>query len=210
MSFPCQCPPKVGEPFDYKAYQCTPTTLYLNYFMSQLLLRSQYYNYIQTGVNQAPYLKNQFSYKVPIYLFKYYSIKDPRILLKTYTYQQLFDIYLIAQQYKTLDQVPFSVKDNWGPVDKELYNSILMLPMTESLYQAIALANDYRAGGLKYGYTFKLPPNIVAMNKDEIPPGQVISHNYPGDELITISRNARLIVNAYLFKGAFLDFTPPS
>jgi len=48
------------------------------------------------------------------------------------------------------------------------------------------------------------------MNKDEIPPGQVISHNYPGDELITISRNARIIVNAYLFKGAFLDFTPPN
>ncbi len=208
MSYPCQCPPKVGEPLPYKAYTCNPDTLFLNYFMSLLLLRSNYYNYLQTGVNQAPDLKNQYSYKVPIYLFKYYSLLDPRIVLKTYTYQQLFNIFLAAQQYKTIETVPISVKANWDKVDVEVYTNILLLPLTEALYQAVALANQQRGLGLNYSYTFTLPPNIVLLFKDEIPPEQAISKCYGANELITISRNAQPIVNAYMFKGLFPDFKP--
>lgn len=208
MSFPCQCPPKVGEPLPYKAYTCEPDTLFLNYFMSLLLLRSNYYNYIQTGVNQAPDLKNKYSYKVPIYLFKYYSLLDPRVVLKTYTYEQLFNIYLVAQQYKNIQLVPPSIKANWDKTDVELYTNILLLPMVESLYQAIALANQQRGLGLNYSYTFTLPANVVYIFKDEIPPEQATSKCYSGNELITISRNAQPIVNAYIFKGLFPDFKP--
>lgn len=208
MSFPCQCPPKIGDPFPYKPYTCQPDTLFLNYFMSLLLLRSNYYNYIQTGVNQAPTLKNKYSYKVPIYLFKYYSLLDPKIVLKTYTYEQVFNIYLIAQQYKTLAQVPPDVKNNWDKVDIEFYTNILLLPTVEALYQAVAMANQQRALGLSYSYTFTLPANIVQIFKDEIPANQSTSKCYPGDELIVISRNAQPIVNAYVFKGLFPGFTP--
>jgi len=180
----------------------------LNYFMSLLLLRSNYYNYIQTGVNQAPELKNQFSYKVPIYKFKYYSILDPRVVLKTYTYEQVFQIYLVAQQYKTLDSVPASIKDNWDDTDKEFYTNIVLLPTVESLYQAVGLANQQRGIGLSYSYTFTLPAYVVFTFKKEIPEGQATSKCYTGDELIVISRNAQPIVNAYVFKGMFPDFLP--
>jgi hypothetical protein len=176
--------------------------------MSLLLLRSNYYNYIQTGVNQAPDLRKQYSYKVPIYLFKYYSILDPRVVLKTYTYEQIFQIYLVAQQYKTLVSVPLSIKNKWDSTDIELYTNILLLPMVESLYQSIALANQQRALGLNYSYTFTLPPNVVYLFRDEIPEGQSISQCYNANELITISRNAQPIVNAYVFKGMFPDFKP--
>lgn len=208
MSFPCQCPPKVGNPFPYKPYTCQPNTIFLNYFMSLLLLRSNYYNYIQTGVDQAPYLKNKYSYKVPIYTFKYYSLLDPRIFLKTYLYEEVFQISLVAQQYKTLELVPPSIKDKWDKVDVEFYTNILLLPLVESLYNAIAMANQQRAMGLNYSYTFTLPPNVFYIFKEEIPPGQSISKCYPGDELIVISRNAQPIVNAYIFKGMFPDFLP--
>lgn len=208
MSFPCQCPPHVGEPIPIKAYTCQKNTLFINYFMSLLLLRSNYYNYIQTGVNQAPDLKNKYSYKVPIYLFKYYSILDPRVVLKTYTYEQLFQIYLVAQQYKTLVTVPISIKKDWDSTDIELYTNILLLPMVESLYQAIALANQQRSLGLNYSYTFTLPPNVVYIFRDEIPDGQSTSQCYNANELITISRNAQPIVNAYVFKGMFPYFKP--
>lgn len=208
MSYPCQCPLKVGDPFAYKPYTCQPDSIYLTYFMSLLLLRSNYYNYLQTGVNQAPYLKNQFSYKVPIYTFKYYSVLDPKIILKTYTYQELFNIFLTSEQYKTLDQVPQSIKSKWDKVDIELYTNLLLLPLTETLYQSIALANQQRSVGRKYSYTFTLPSNIVYTFREEIPAGQIISKCYSGDELIVISRNAQPIVNAYIFKGLFPDFKP--
>jgi hypothetical protein len=205
MSFPCQCPPIVKQPNNYKAYTCSPETLYINYYISQLLLRAPYYNYIQTGVNQAPYLKNKYSYKVPIYLFKYYSITNPNVVLKTYDYQQVFNIYLIAQQYKTLELVPFEVKDNWDAVDKEFYEAIVALPIIEPLYQAVALASAQRAAGRYYTFTFTIP---WYLRKPDIPQDQVISKCYTGDELITISRNAQLFVNAYIFDGRFPDFTP--
>lgn len=208
MSYPCQCPPKVGEPFPYKTYSCYPETLYINYIMSQLLLMTNYFNYVQTGVNQAPYLKNKYSYLVPIYTFKYYSIKNQNILLKTYTYQQLFDISLVASQYKSYNRVPFDIRDNWDLTDKELYGTIVLLPFVESLYQAIVNANTFRAQGLKYSYTFTIPPNIAYINEKEIPPNQVLSKCYPGDELITISRNAQQFVNAYVFNGLFIDYKP--
>ena len=82
--------------------------------MSLLLLRSNFYNYLQTGVNQAPDLKNKYSYLVPIYTFKYYSIVDPKVVLKTYTYEELFNIFLVAQQYKKW-QYPEPIEDleNW-------------------------------------------------------------------------------------------------
>lgn len=208
MSFPCQCPPNIGEPTPIKAYTCQENTLFINYFMSSLLLKSNYYNYIQTGVNQAPELRKQYSYKVPIYLFKYYSILDPRVLLKTYTYEQIFQINLVAEQYKTLESVPNSIKSKWDSTDIELYNNILLLPMVESLYQSIAMANQQRALGLNYSYTFTLPPNVVYIFRNEIPPGQSTSKCYNANELITISRNAQLIVNAYNFKGMFPDFKP--
>ena len=202
----CKCPKYVGEPFPYITYTCEPSSIYINYIMSQLLIRSNYYNYLQTGVNQAPDLKNKYAYTVPIYTFKYYSILDPQIVLKTYTYQQLFNIYLVAQQYKTLDSVPFEVKDNWDDVDKEVYTNILMLPVIESLYQSIALANQYRAEGRDYSYTFTIPRNIILIEREEIPAGQIYSRCYSRDELITISRNAPVFVNAYEFNGMFIEF----
>jgi hypothetical protein len=201
----CKCPKYVGEPFPYITYTCNSSSIYINYIMSQLLLRSNYYNYLQTGVNQAPLLKNKYSYIVPIYTFKYYSIIDPRIVLKTYTYEQLFNIYIIAEQYKTLASVPFI--DNWDDIDKEVYTNILMLPIIESLYQAIALANQYRSEGRDYSYTFTIPKNIILIEKEEIPDGQVFSKCYSRDELITISRNAPIFVNAYEFNGMFIEFS---
>jgi len=200
----CQCPPPLGEPNNYKAYTCFPNSIYINYIMSLLLLRSNYYNYLQTGVDQAPNLKNKFSYLVPIYKFKYYSILNPQKVLKTYTYQELFNIFLIAQQYKTIDSVPFEVRDNWDKVDKELYENILLLPSTGKLYDAIALANSYREQGRKYTYTFTLPPELAK----KAPEFQITSKCYSGDELITISRNAQLIFNAYVFNGQFPYFNP--
>lgn len=208
MSFPCQCPPKIGNPFPYKPYTCEPDTLFLNYFMSLILLRSNYYNYIQTGVDQAPNLRKKYSYKVPIYTFKYYSLLDPRIVLKTYTYEEVFQIYLVAQQYKTLEQVPVSIKANWDKTDIEFYTNIVLLPTVEKLYDAVAMANQQRALGLSYSYTFTLPANVVYIFRDEIPPGQATSRCYSGDELIVISRNAQPIVNAYIFKGLFPEFQP--
>ena len=179
-------------------------TAYINYIISLLLLRSNYYNYLQTGVNQAPDLKNKYSYLVPIYLFKYYSLLDPKIVLKTYTYEELFNIFLIAQQYKIYDSVPFEVKENWDKVDKELYENILLLPSTGKLYDAIALANSYRAKGLKYSFTYTMPPNLAR----KAPADQITSKCYAGDDLIYISRNAQLFVNEYLFGGEFPYFTP--
>lgn len=208
MSYPCQCPPKIGEPIPYKTYTCQPNTIFLNYFMSQLLLNASYYNYLQTGVNQAPNLKNQFSYIVPKYTFKYYSVVEPHNWLKTYTYEELFQFHLLSQQYKTLESVPEIIKVDWDATDKQLFNNLLILPMTEKLYQSILLANQQRANGLQYSYTFTIPANIAYTFKDDIPPNQDLSHCYPGDELITISRNARPIVNAYVFKGAFPDYNP--
>lgn len=208
MSFPCQCPPKVGEPIPYKAYTCEPSTIYLNYLMSLLLLRAPYYNYIQTGINQAPELRKQYSYIVPIYLFKYYSILDPQVVLKTYNYEEVFQLKLTAEQYKTLEQVPVSIKSKWDSTDIEFYTNLQLLPMTEKLYQSILLANQQRALGLKYSYTFTIPPNVYKILKNDIPEGQSISKCYSENELITISRNAQLFVNAYLFKGMFPDFKP--
>jgi hypothetical protein len=127
---------------------------------------------------------------------------DPQIVLKTYTYQQLFNIYLIAQQYKTLLRVPFEVKDNWDDVDKEVYTNILMLPIIESLYKAITFANQYKAEGRDYSYTFTIP----MIEREEIPAGQIFSRCYSRDELITISRNAPVFVNAYEFNGMFIEF----
>jgi len=200
----CQCPKIIGEPNSYKAYTCTDNTLYINYIISLFLLRTNYYNYLQTGVNQAPDLKNKFSYITPIYTFKYYSLVDPRIVVKTYTYETLFNIFLVAQQYKLYSAVPFEVRDNWDKVDKEVYENIVLLPTIQSLYQAIANANAAREKGLKYTYTFTIPPQLA---KDATY-GQVVSKCYTGDELITISRNAQPIVNAYQFHGQFPDFTP--
>lgn len=200
----CKCPPPLGEPNHYKAYTCSPDSIYINYIISLLLLRSNYYNYLQTGVNQAPDLKNKYSYLVPIYKFKYYSLINPDKVLKTYTYEQLFYIFLIAQQYKTLDTVPFEVKDNWDNTDIELYENILLLPSTEKLYKAIALANQFRKDGRKYSFTYNCPPSIAK----KAPEGQVVSKCYSGDELITISRNAQLIFNAYVFNGQFPYFSP--
>ena len=48
----CKCPKYVGEPFPYITYTCEPSSIYINYIMSQLLIRSNYYNYLQTGVNR--------------------------------------------------------------------------------------------------------------------------------------------------------------
>lgn len=200
----CNCPPPLGEPNHYKAYTCSPNTIYINYIMSLLLLRSNYYNYLQTGVNQAPDLKNKYSYLVPIYKFKYYSLINPQIVLKTYTYEQLFNIFLAAQQYKTLDAVPFEVRDNWDDVDIEVYENILLLPSTGKLYDAIALANSYRAQGRKYSFTYTIPKSLAK----KAPADQVLSKCYSGDELITISRNAQLIFNAYFFNGQFPYFSP--
>lgn len=204
MDLPCKCPPPLGEPNNYKAYTCQENTIYINYIMSLLLLRTTFYNYLQTGVNQAPDLKNKYSYIVPIYKFKYYSLINPQKVLKTYTYQQLFNIFIVAQQFKNIDIVPFEVKDNWDNVDLELYENILLLPIIEPLYQAIANANAFRQKGLNYSYTFTLPSQLAK----KAPQGQIISKCYSRDELITISRNAQLIVNAYMFNGAFPYFSP--
>jgi len=204
MSFPCKCPPIGKQPVQYQAYTCQPDSIYINYIMSLLLLRSNFYNYLQTGVDQAPDLKNKYSYLVPIYTFKYYSIVDPKVVLKTYTYEQLFNIFLVAQQYKTYATVPFEIRESWDKVDKECYENIVLLPSTGQLYDAIALANSYRAQGLKYSYTYKIPYDLSL----KAPKGQLTSKCYTGDELITISRNAQLFVNAYLFDGEFPFFNP--
>ena len=81
-----------------------------------------------------------------------------------------------------------------------------MLPVIESLYQAIALANQFRAEGRDYSYTFTIPRNIIAIEREEIPAGQIYSRCYSRDELITISRNAPVFVNAYEFNGMFIEF----
>lgn len=208
MSFPCQCPPKVGEPFDYKPYQCTPHTIYINYLVAQLLLQAPYYNYIKTGVKQAPFFKDKYQYTIPIYTFKYYSIELNHILLKTYTYQQIFDFSLIALQYPSLALVPKEIKENWDDTDKEFFNSIIMLPFVESLYVSIATANEFRAKGKKYTYMVNVPKNLIPIYRKEYEEGQVLTKCYTGDELITIARNARIFVNAYLFRGQFLNFNP--
>ena len=58
--------------------------------------------------------------------------------------------------------------------------------------------------GLKYSYTYKIPYDLSL----KAPKGQLTSKCYTGDELITISRNAQLFVNAYLFDGEFPFFQP--
>jgi len=178
--------------------------------MAQVLLQSNYYNYIKTGVNQSPNYKNQYSYIVPIYTFKYYSIENPNLYEKTYTYQQVFDFSLIALQYKSLIEVPIEVKDKWNKTDIEFYNGITMLPFVQSLYRAVVTASAYRAQGRKYTYTFTAPANLIPIYRKEWEPGQILSKCYTGDELVTIARNAQIFVNAYLFRGHFIDFSPPN
>jgi hypothetical protein len=111
---------------------------------------------------------------------------------------------LVAQQYKTYASVPFEVRESWDKVDKECYENIVLLPSTGQLYDAIALANAYRAQGRNYSYTYKIPYDLSL----KAPKGQLTSKCYTGDELITISRNAQLFVNAYLFDGEFPFFQP--
>jgi hypothetical protein len=90
-------------------------------------------------------------------------------VLKTYTYEELFNIFLVAQQYKTYASVPFEVRESWDKVDKECYENIILLPSTCKLYDAIALANSYRAQGLKYSYTYKIPYDLSL----KVPKGQL-------------------------------------
>ena len=100
--------------------------------------------------------------------------------------------------------MPFEVKESWDKVDKECYENIVLLTSTGQLYDAIALANAYRAQGRNYSYTYKIPYDLSL----KAPKGLLTSKCYTGDELITISRNAQLFVNAYLFDGEFPFFTP--
>jgi hypothetical protein len=129
---------------------------------------------------------------------------NPKVVLKTYTYEELFHIFLVAQQYKTYASVPFEIRESWDKVDKECYENIILLPSTGNLYDAIAFANSYRAKGHKYSYTYKIPYDLSL----DAPKGQLISKCYTGDELIMISRHAQLFVNAYLFDGKFPFFNP--
>jgi hypothetical protein len=62
---------------------------------------------------------------------------------------------------------------------------------------------DFKVGDMIH----KIVNNIILIEKEEIPDGQVFSKCYSRDELITISRNAPIFVNAYEFNGMFIEFS---
>ena len=204
MSFPCQCPPDVKSPFHYQTYQCTPETIYVNYYASFLLVNAPYFNYLRTTVKNSTEYRKKFSYIVPIYKFQYVGINNPDKVLRIYTYEELFNIYLVSEQYKTLMEVPKSIKDKWDKIDKDLYCNLLLLPITDALYNAVLKANEYLQLGLEYGYTFNIPKNIILISK--IPKDQQTYICWTRDTLITISRNAQQFINAYQFNGLFTTF----
>ena len=188
-----QCP-EIRFPYPYITYKCREQYLFIDYFICKLLLNAPYFQYLRTAIDNSSKYRKQFSYIVPIYKFKYYSMNDSNILLKTYTYEEIFNINLIAQQYLTSESIPSNIKDKMDDVDLEVYCSILLLPNLDLLYNAVRLANEYKQNGLEYFFTYNLPKYFCLKHPSE---NQKKSKCYSGAELITIARNAVSIVNTY-------------
>ena len=186
--------PKIRYPYPYITYKCQEQYLFIDYFISKLLLNAEYFQYIRTGIDNCTKYRREYSYIVPIYHFKYYSMNKPRKLLKTYTYEEIFNISLIAQQYKTPESIPEEIKNKLDEVDLEFYCSTLLLPNLDQLYNAVRLANEYKQNGLQYFFTYNLPKYFCL---EEPTIGQKKAKCYSGAELITIARNAQSIVDAY-------------
>ena len=182
------CPDFIKEPFAYKAYVCRENSYYIDAYISQLLINARYYQYLRTGVKNSSEYRKKFSYLVPIYKFKYYS-KNTGELKKTYTYEQIFNINLIASQYKDFNRIPDEIKENFDNTDIEVYESILLFDSLDKLYNAITFANQYLQNGKEYFFTFNLPKKIAEMIR-LIDPKQKTSKTYSRDELISLSRNA--------------------
>jgi len=195
-----KCPTEIKSPFHYKTYECKEDEIFINYYASYLLVKAPFYNYLRTGVKNAPDYRTKFSYLVPIYKFMYYDIDNPSKVLKTYTYEELFQFSLVSEQYK--NNVPYEIKKNWDNVDKNLYDNLLLLPITDKLYDGVNKANEYLQKSLEYGFTFQIPSFI------DVPKQQKKSICWSRDTIITISRNAQTIINAYQFNGLFQSYHP--
>ena len=187
-----KCPGIVCYPWPYETYKCEENSLFINYYVSKLLVNAPYFSYISTAVRNSPEYRKKYSFIVPIYTFKYYSINDPTKLLKTYNYEQVFVLSLVADQYKSLALVPNYIKDNWDEADKEFYSSILLFDNVDKLFNAVRFANEYRQYGKDYFFTYTLPVFVT-----KIPQNQIRSKCYSRDELITLSRIAPNIVENY-------------
>lgn len=192
--------PDVISPYPYNTYTCSVDTFYINYIISKLLNDAPYFQYLRTGVDNSSKYRNQYSYIVPIYHFKYYAQKDfPNTLLKTYTYEELFNISLVANQYPNPNQIPSQIKDKMDNIDIEVYCSIILFNNLDKLYNAVRIANEYKQKGLQYFFTYNVPKILCNTSYyfPQPPEGQKLSKCYTGPELITISRNTNNIIHSY-------------
>ena len=191
--------PPIVNPFPINYFEFYDNQIYCNYLYCKFITKALYFQELRTVVTNAPKYKDFKQYTCPYYYFKFYDINNPKKLLKTYTYEELFNLTLIASTYGTPYNIPNNIIEELGPIDLQLIILIdILLPVLKT-ENSVMLANQYRQNGLKYFYTFTIPD--IFYQSGLIPSGQANGVCYADTAIITLARNAPTIVKYYEDQG---------
>ena len=188
------CPPnnEITQPFPMNTYECNDQHYLIDSFICDILMKASYFQYLKTAIKNSSEYRNKYQYITPIYTFQYYSYINNKYV-KTYTYDKLFNLNLLAMRYNCLAKnLPQNILNDFDDSDSEIFNNIHLFNDVDNIYNAITTANKYKSLGKDYYFTYNLPKLIF--NNNEFP-GQCMSKKYNRDELITISRNAPILQN---------------